>query len=117
MAKVAELFDLNKAVEQYSEKKAYTEGVLYYHKLIKGNKAIRHSDFYPAIKKFDAALKDFIKTDSTTALVDLTNIIPEYFVEGEVPDIFETEGLKVALDNLSEYLMHLRKLCNLDFYK
>ena len=116
MAKVAELFDLKAAVEQYSEKKAYSEGVLYYHKVIKGNKAIRHSDFYPAVKRFDTAIKEFMKTESTTALVDLTEIIKEYFVEGEVPEIFIAENLKVALDNLSEYLMHLRKIYNLDYY-
>ena len=32
MATGNELFDINKAVEEYSEKKGYTEGVTYYYK-------------------------------------------------------------------------------------
>ena len=116
MSEKPELFDLDRAVEMYSEKKGYTEGVKYYHKIIKANRAVRHSDFYKLVLKFDAALKDFVKEESTTALVDLTNIFPEFYEKGVLPDLFISEGLEVAFDNISEYLMHLRKLYNLDYY-
>ena len=116
MAENTELFDLNRAVEMYSEKKGYTEGVKYYHKIIKGNRAVRHSDYYKLVQKFDASLKDFASSESTTALVDLTNIFPEFYAEGDLPELFVSEGLEVAFNNISEYLMHLRKLYNLDYY-
>ena len=35
-------FDIGKAVEEYSAKKGYTEGVKYYHRLIRGNRAGRN---------------------------------------------------------------------------
>lgn len=116
MATGTEVFDLKRAVEQYSEKKGYSEGVKYYHKIVKGNRAVRHSEYYFLVMKFDAALKDFIKQESTTALVDLTNIFPEFYKNGVLPDVFISEGLQAAFDNISEYLMHLRKLYNLDYY-
>ena len=54
--------------------------------------------------------------ESTTALVELNNILPEFYPNGELPDLFIVEDLKKAFENLSEYLMHLRKLYNLDYY-
>ena len=114
---VNELFNIQAAVEQYSDKKGYTEGVKYYHKIIINNQAVRHSDYFNIVKKFDKSLKEFVDKESTTALADLTTILPEYYCEdGELPDVFIAEGLQVCLDNISEYLMHLRKLYNLDLY-
>ena len=70
------------------------------------------------VKRFDTALRDFVNKESTTALVDMTNIFPElYQNEGGLPDVFITEGLATALDCISEYMMHLGKLYNLDYYK
>ena len=111
-----ELFNLGKVVEEYSEKKGYTEGLKYYFNIIKNNKAVRHSEFFDSVKKFDASLKDFVDEESTTALVELNNILPEFYPNGELPDLFIVEDLKKAFENLSEYLMHLRKLYNLDYY-
>ncbi|SNU05751.1 hypothetical protein SAMN06297422_10511 [Lachnospiraceae bacterium] len=116
MATGTELFDLKKVVEEYSEKKGYTEGVIYYYKLIKANKAVRHSEFAETVKKFGDVLDDFVKDENTTALIDLNNILLEFYVENNLPDIFIVEGLKPAFENMSEYLMHLRKLYNLDYY-
>ena len=113
---ITQLFDLKKAVEEYSEKKGYTEGVVYYHKLIIGNTAVRNSEYFWIVKKFDEALNDFVEKESTTALVDMDNIFEEFYVDKELPDVFKVEGLKVAFDNISEYLMNLRKLYNLDYY-
>lgn len=117
MAELMELFNLKKAVEEYSEKKGYTEGLSYYFKMIVDNKAVRHSEYFPLVKRYGKALTDFVVKESTTALVDLTNILPEFYKDGDLPDVFKTEGLKVAFDNMSEYLMHLTKLYNLDYYK
>jgi hypothetical protein len=100
----------------YSEKKGYTEGVKYYYKVIKGNRAVRNSDFYSILKKFGAALKDFEENESTTALVDMTNIFPEFFVDGHLPDLFVSEKLTIAFDCISEYMMHLGELYHLDYY-
>ena len=113
---LTELFDIKKAVEEYSEKKGYTEGVVYYHKLIIGNTAVRNSEYFRIVKKFDEALTDFVEKESTTALVDMNNLFTEFYIDNELPDVFIVEGLKVAFDNMSEYLMNLRKLYNLDYY-
>jgi hypothetical protein len=37
-------------------------------------------------------------------------IFPEFFENGEVPELIETVGLHFALDGMSEYLMNLKKL-------
>ena len=113
-----ELFNIEKAIETYSEKRGYTEGIKYYTKLIKNNRAVSHSEYYGIVKRFDTALRDFVNKESTTALVDMTNIFPElYQNEGGLPDVFITEGLATALDCISEYMMHLGELYNLDYYK
>ena len=118
MANELQKFDIGKAVEEYSAKKGYAEGVKYYHKLIRGNRAVKHSKYYDTVLKFEKALKDFVYEESTTALVDLTNIFPEYYKEnGKLPDVFVSEGLTFAFDNISEYLMELGKIYNLDYYK
>ena len=74
------------------------------------------SEYFELVKTFDASLKDFTTDESTTALVELNNTLPKFYVDGKLPDVFIAEGLKVAFDNMSEYLMHLRKLYNLDYY-
>ncbi len=116
MATGTELFDISKAVKEHSEKKGYAEGVSYYFKLIRDNKAVKHSEYTELVKKFDDALNDFRNEESTTALADLNIMLPEFYVDGTLPDVFIAEGLKVAFDCMSEYLMHLRKLYNLDYY-
>lgn len=113
-----ELFNIEKAIETYSEKRGYTEGIKYYTKIIKGNRAVSHSEYYGIVKRFDEALKDFVDNESTTALVDMTIIFPEFYNDDEgLPDIFIAEGLVTALDCISEYMMHLSKLYHLDYYK
>lgn len=111
-------FDIGKAVEEYSAKKGYAEGVKYYHRLIRGNRAVRNSKYYDLVLKFEKALKEFVYEESTKALVDLTNIFPEYYCkDGKLPDVFISEGLTFAFDNISEYLMELGKLYNIDLYR
>ena len=118
MANELQKFDIGKAVEEYSAKKGYAEGVKYYHKIIRGNSAVRNSKYYDLVLKFEKALKDFVYEESTTALVDLTNIFPEFYKEdGRLPDVFISEGLTYAFDNISEYLMELSKIYNLELYK
>ena len=111
-----ELFDLNKAISKFSEKKGYTEGVKYYYKILKGNRAVRNSEYYEIVKKFGTTLDDFVDKESTTALVDLSIILKEFYPEGTLPDIFVSEGLSTAFNCISEYLMHLGSLYNLDYY-
>lgn len=116
MATLNELFDINKAVEEYSEKKGYTEGVTYYYKIISDNQAVRHSEYYDLVKQYGAALKEFRDTESIEALKEMNSIFPKFYQDGVLPDVFIVEGLKPAFDNTSEYMMHLRKIFNLDFY-
>ena len=117
MANELQKFDIGKAVEDYSAKKGYAEGVKYYHKIIRGNAAVRNSKYYSIVMKFEKALKDFVYEESSTALVELNNIFPEYYQEtGKLPDVFVSEGLTMAFDNISEYLMNLSKLYHLDYY-
>ncbi len=116
MATGNELFDINKAVEEYSEKKGYTEGVTYYYKLICDNQAVKHSEFYDLVKEYGAALKEFRENESLEALKEMNTIFPKFYQDGVLPDVFVVERLKMAFDNISEYMMHLRKIFNLDFY-
>ena len=111
-----DVFDIHSAIGKYSEKKGYTEGVKYYFKMIKSNRAVRNSQYFPIVKRFDAALNDFVAQESTTALVDLTNILPEFYGEEGLPDVFVAEGLEIAFNCISEYLMHLSELYHLDYY-
>ena len=113
-----EIREFKKLVEdQYPEKKGYAEAVRYYFKIIYSNRAVKNSEKYmPVVMKFKAALKDFVDHESTTALVDLVNTFPQFYEEGELPDIFDSEGLKIAFDGISECLMRLRKLYNLDYW-
>ena len=116
MANELQQFNLNKVVQEYSEKKGYTEGVCYYHKLIKSNNAVRNSKYYSIVQKFDAALKVFLKEDNSESLLEVTKVFPEYYENGELPELFESEELRFAFDNISEYLMNLSKIYGLDLH-
>ncbi len=109
-------FDLDRFVKRTSEKKGYAQGIRYYFRKIRNNPAVINSEYYDIVKKFDLALKDLIKDDSSTALVELIELFPDFYKDGELPESFVLEGLTVAFDNISEYLMHLRSLYNLDYY-
>ncbi len=111
-----EHFNIDEAVLKNTEKKGYAYGVDYYHQMIMGNPVVKHSEYYELAKKFDESLKDLISKESSTALVELINMFSEYFEDGELPEIFVSEGLKVAFDNMSEYLMHLKQLYDLDYF-
>ncbi|MCR4845650.1 MAG: hypothetical protein K5865_02820 [Eubacterium sp.] len=118
MANELQKFDIGKAVEEYSAKKGYAEGVKYYHKLIRGNAAVRNSKYYSIVMEFEKTLKDFLYEDSTSSLLELNNIFRKFYQEsGKLPDVFIAEGLTIAFDNTSEYLMNLSKIYNLDLYK
>ena len=109
-------FDLNKAVAEHSEKKGYAHGVKFFFDKILASQAVRHSKHYELAKKFEESLDDLIAKDSSTALVELVNMFPEFYEDGELPEQYVLEGLTVPFDNISEYLMHLRQLYNLDYY-
>lgn len=106
-----EIKEIKKLIEDnYPEKKGYAEAVKYYYKIIAANRAVNNSDYKPVVIKFRETLKEFSDFESTTALLELSNTFQEFFVEGELADVFVTEGLKVAFDGISECLMRLKKL-------
>ena len=93
-----EIKEIKKLIEDnYPEKKGYAEAVKYYYKIIAANRAVNNSDYKPVVIKFRETLKEF-------------SAFQEFFVEGELADVFVTEGLKVAFDGISECLMRLKKL-------
>ncbi len=111
MDELARQFDIKKAIAEYSDKKGYTEGVKYYLGVIMNESAIRKDEKYFAVcRKFDKAFKEFYKDDTRDNLEKVDAIFPEFFENGEVPELIETVGLHFALDGMSEYLMNLKKL-------
>ena len=111
MDEIARHFDIKKAIAEYSDKKGYTEGVKYYLGVIMNETAIRKDEKYYAVcKEFEKAFKEFYKEDTREALEKMDEIFPKFFENGEVPEIIESVGLHFALDGMSEYLMHLKKL-------
>ncbi|MCR5106069.1 MAG: hypothetical protein K6B68_16685 [Eubacterium sp.] len=118
MATTTELFDVKKAIAEYSDKKGYTEGVKYYYGVISNNMAVKNDKEYsPIVRKFGKALRNFEENESTESLREMSEIIKGIFKGGQIPDLFESEGLHLALDNISEYLMNLSKIYNFDLYK
>ena len=109
-----ENFNIEEAVIKHTEKKGYAYGVDYYLQMVLGNPVVKHSEYYELVKKFDESLTDLINKESSTALVELVDMFPGFYKDGELPGIFVSEGLKVAFDNMSEYLMHLKQLYDLD---
>ncbi len=109
-------FNIKQAVSATTEKEGYAQGVKYYFKKIRKSPAVIHSEYYGLVKKFEAALEDLVRDESSTALVELIEIFPQFYKDGELPEQFVLEDLTVAFNNISEYLMHLRELYNLDYY-
>ncbi len=117
MAENNGLFDIKKAVADNSEKRGYAEGVQYYYNMIRNNASVIASDEFPIVIKFGNALDDLIKLESSTALVDLTTIFPEFYDEEGLKEVFQISGLDYAFDNISEFLMLLSHIYHLDYYQ
>ena len=117
MAENNGLFDIKKAVEDNSEKRGYAEGVQYYYNMIRNNASVIASDEFTNVIKFGNALDDLIRLESSTALVDLTTIFPEFYDEDGLKEVFQISGLDYAFDNISEFLMHLSHIYHLDYYQ
>ena len=97
-----EIRDFKNLIEDnYPEKRGYAEAVRYYFKIIAANRAVKNSDYKPVVIKFRETLREFINQDSSTALVDLSEIFLEFYKDGELADVFVVEGLSVALYGIS----------------
>lgn len=106
-----QLFDIKKATETYSEKKAYLEGVKYYSGLVADVQSVRKSEtYYPVLRDFRKTLKEFEQTEDPELLKKLSELLQSFFPNGNLAELFVSLNLEFAFDGISEYLMHLKKL-------
>lgn len=107
------LFDLNKARQKYDydDKKAYIEGIKYYYGIMNSERAIRvDRGYYPVLKEFGEKLRNFEKYENSEDLKAMSDLLKNFFPDGNVSMLFVSVGVTFALDGISEYMMHLKKL-------
>ena len=106
-----ELFDISVAKEEYSEERAYCEGIKYYLKRVKKNKgvAMEHS-LNDTLKKFEEAFLTFMQTHSSGELYEMEEFFDRFYPDGVLDKKLQDFGLKLEFDSISEYLMNLKKI-------
>ncbi len=106
-----ELFDISTAKQEYSEERAYCEGIQYYLKRVKKNKGVSmDSELKGKIRKFDEAFQSFMERHTSGEIYEMEEFFGRFYPEGVLEQKLQDFGLKLEFDSISEYLMNLKKI-------
>ena len=106
-----ELFDISSAKAEYSDERAYCEGIKYYLKRIKKNKGVvMNAEIMDRVKKFDESFRSFMETHTSGVLYEMEEFFGRFYPDGVLDQRLNDFGLKLEFDSISEYLMNLKKI-------